>query len=134
MFNLVDKIEKVKVNEEEIASYLPSIFRKLEWLSNEDLIKRIVSLEFNRLIDYYADASELDIPEDRNTKERGNQRGERTRSKARKAEEGYSRLFINLGKADGFYPSTLIEMINDNVKGHASIGRIDVLPNFSFSK
>ena len=132
LFNLVDKIEKVKVNEEEIASYLPSIFRKLEWLSNEDLIKRIVSLEFNRLIDYYADASELDIPEDRNTKERGNQRGERTRSKARKAEEGYSRLFINLGKADGFYPSTLIEMINDNVKGHASIGRIDVLPNFSF--
>lgn len=128
LFNLVDKIEKVKVNEEEIASYLPSIFRKLEWLSNEDLIKRIVSLEFNRLIDYYADASELDIPEDRNTKERGNQRGERTRSKARKAEEGYSRLFINLGKADGFYPSTLIEMINDNVKGHASIGRIDVLP------
>ena len=79
LFNLVDKIEKVKVNEEEIASYLPSIFRK-----------------------------------------------------ARKAEEGYSRLFINLGKADGFYPSTLIEMINDNVKGHASIGRIDVLPNFSF--
>lgn len=132
LFNLVDKIEKVKVNEEEIASYLPSIFRKLEWLSNEDLIKRIVSLEFNRLIDYYADASELDIPEDRNTKERGNQRGERTRSKARKAEEGYSRLFINLGKADGFYPSTLIEMINDNVKGHASIGKIDVLPNFSF--
>lgn len=46
LFNLVDKIEKVKVNEEEIASYLPSIFRKLEWLSNEDLIKRIVSLEF----------------------------------------------------------------------------------------
>ena len=102
LFNLVDKIEKVKVNEEEIASYLPSIFRKLEWLSNEDLIKRIVSLEFNRLIDYYADASELDIPEDRNTKDRGNQRGERTRGKARKAEEGYSRLFINLGKADGF--------------------------------
>ncbi|MBS6268176.1 MAG: DEAD/DEAH box helicase [Tannerella sp.] len=132
LFNLVDKIEKVKVNEEEIASYLPSIFRKLEWLSNEDLIKRIVSLEFNRLIDYYADASELDIPEDRNTKDRGNQRGERTRSKARKAEEGYSRLFINLGKADGFYPNTLIEMVNDNVKGHASIGKIDVLPNFSF--
>lgn len=132
LFNLVDKIEKVKVNEEEIKSYLPSIFRKLEWLSNEDLIKRIVSLEFNRLIDYYADAKELDIPEERSGRDRETGRGERTRGKARKAEEGYSRFFINLGKADGFYPNTLIEMINENAKGRVSIGKIDILPNFSF--
>ena len=53
LFNFVDKIEKVKVNEAEIERLLPSIFRKLEWLEKEDIIKRIVSLEFNRLIDYY---------------------------------------------------------------------------------
>jgi ATP-dependent RNA helicase DeaD len=53
LFNFVDKIEKVKVNEEEIERLLPSIFRKLEWLEKEDIIKRIVSLEFNRLIEYY---------------------------------------------------------------------------------
>ena len=52
LFNLADRIEKVKVNEEEIAKYLPNISRKLGWLTEQDLIKRIVSLEFNRLIDY----------------------------------------------------------------------------------
>lgn len=68
LFNLVDRIEKVKVNEEEIASYLPSIFRKLEWLSEQDIIKRIVSLEFNRLLDYYKDSNELDVPDERGRK------------------------------------------------------------------
>ncbi|MDR1115385.1 MAG: DEAD/DEAH box helicase, partial [Tannerella sp.] len=60
LFNFADKIEKVKVNEEDIAALMPSIFRKLEWLEKEDIIKRIVSLEFNRLIDYYHDAGEIE--------------------------------------------------------------------------
>lgn len=67
LFNLADRIEKVKVNEEEIAKYLPNISRKLGWLTEQDLIKRIVSLEFNRLIDYYRDTPDLDIP-DENTR------------------------------------------------------------------
>ena len=60
LFNLVDQIEKVKVNEEEIASLMPSIYRKLEWLDKEDIIKRVVSLEFNRMIDYYKDNDDIE--------------------------------------------------------------------------
>lgn len=130
LYNLVDRIEKVKVDEEEIAPYLAPIFRKLEWLSDEDLIKRIVSLEFNRLLDYYRDAEELDIPDDRPARrekgEKRNGRGLHT------AQVGYTRLFINLGKADGIYPPGIIELINRNVKKHVQIGKIDMLPNFSF--
>ena len=59
LYNLADRIERVKVNEEEIAKYLPGIIRKLEWLSENDLLKRIVSLEFNRLLEYYKDAQEV---------------------------------------------------------------------------
>lgn len=133
LFNLVDKIEKVKVNEEEIAGYLPSIYRKLEWLSNEDLIKRVVSLEFNRLLDYYADAKELDIPDEKGRGEKTGKNDFNDRTKrSRKAEAGYTRLFINLGKTDGLYPNTLIELINNNVRGRANIGKIDLLTNFSF--
>ncbi len=62
LFNLADRIEKVKVNEEEIAKYLPNISRKLGWLTEQDLIKRIVSLEFNRLIDYYRDTPRFGYP------------------------------------------------------------------------
>ena len=129
LFNLVDKIEKVQVNEEEIASYLPPIFRKLEWLSNEDLIKRVVSLEFNRLLDYYADARELDIPDEKKREKEEN--GDRSK-RNRPAQPGFKRLFINLGKIDGLYPNTLIDLINSNVIKRVLIGKIDLLTNFSF--
>ncbi|HBT86095.1 MAG TPA: DEAD/DEAH box helicase, partial [Porphyromonadaceae bacterium] len=135
LFNLVDKIEKVKVNEEEIERLLPSIFRKLEWLGKEDIIKRIVSLEFNRLIEYYQEAEEIYEPEDfssgRKKGERGRQ-ANRNGSVSREAEKGYSRLFINVGKIDGINPAVLMGFINENVKGKVPIGKIDLMRNFSF--
>ena len=129
LYNLIDRIEKVKVNEEEIASYLPITLKRLSWLSTEDLVKRVVSLEFNRLIDYYADAAELDIPEENTPREKNE--GERSHNRNRKTAPGFSRLRINLGKADGFYPNTLIDMINRNIPGRIAIGKIDILPDFS---
>jgi len=52
LFNFVDRVEKVKVNEDEIGKLLPAVFRKLDWLEKEDIVKRVISLELNRLIDY----------------------------------------------------------------------------------
>ncbi len=135
LFNFVDKIEKVKVNEAEIERLLPSIFRKLEWLEKEDVIKRIVSLEFNRLIDYYQQAEEINEPQEssrRSREESRGKRGERQDNGSRKAEKGYARLFINVGKMDNVNPATLMGFINDNVKGKVPIGRIDLLKSFSF--
>ena len=138
LIKLIDDIEKVKVNEEEIESFLPGIYRKLEWLSKEDLIKRVVSMEFNRFLDYYSNAPEIETPtvtdrrgerEPRERKEHGSSR-EKTE---RKAEKGYTRLFLNLGKTDGFYANQIIELINRNMKKQrTTIGRIDLMQNFSF--
>ena len=122
----VDQIEKVKVNEEEIASLMPQIYRKLEWLDKEDIIKRVVSLEFNRMIDYYKDADEIQQVDERSSR---SERGER---RAHAAEEGYSRFFLNFGKADGLYPNQLIELVNKCVPGKVRIGKIDLRENFSF--
>ena len=69
-------IEKVKVNDEEIESFLPGIYRKLEWLSKEDLIKRVVSMEFNRFLEYYSNAPEIEIP---STNDRRSERGSKER-------------------------------------------------------
>ena len=77
LFNLVDQIEKVKVNEEEIASLMPSIYRKLEWLDKEDIIKRVVSLEFNRMIDYYKDNDDIEVVDENAPRERGKRGGRR---------------------------------------------------------
>ena len=126
LFNLVDQIEKVKVNEEEIASLMPQIYRKLEWLDKEDIIKRVVSLEFNRMIDYYKDADEIQQVDERSVR---SERGER---RTHTAEEGYSRLFLNFGKTDGLYPNQLIELVNKCVPGKVRIGKIDLRENFSF--
>jgi ATP-dependent RNA helicase DeaD len=108
---------------------MPSIFRKLEWLDKEDIIKRMVSLEFNRMIDYYKDAGQIQAVDER--QERSKQKpGER--STPYKAEAGYARFFINFGKQDGLYPNQLIELINKCVPGKIRIGKIDLRDSFSF--
>jgi ATP-dependent RNA helicase DeaD len=137
LFNLVDKIEKVKVNESEIERLLPSIFRKLDWLEKEDIIKRIVSLEFNRLIEYYHNAEEIIEPSANssrrdNDERRGERRSSNRRSGGNRAEKGYTRIFINLGKMDGANPANLMGFINDHVTDKVRIGKIDLLKNFSF--
>ena len=135
LFNFVDKIEKVKVNEAETERLLPSIFRKLDWLEKEDIIKRIVSLEFNRLIEYYQQAEEIYAPQEgssRRGRDEFRGKGDRQEGGARRAEKGYSRLFINIGKMDGVNPGTLMGFINDNVAGKVPVGRIDLMKNFSF--
>ncbi|MDR1676131.1 MAG: DEAD/DEAH box helicase [Tannerella sp.] len=135
LFNLVDQIEKVEVNEKEIASLMPSVFRKLEWLEKEDIIKRLISLEFNRMIDYYRDANEIEIvsetaPGRENRKERSSDRY--SRGGGKNAEEGYKRFILNFGKADGLYPNQLMELINRCVPGKVQIGRIDLCDTHSF--
>lgn len=133
LFNLVDQIEKVKVNEEEIETLMPQIYRKLEWLDKEDIIKRVVSLEFNRMIDYYKDADEIQEVDERSARmDRSERSGERGERRTFTAEEGYSRFFLNFGKADGLYPNQLIELVNKCVPGKVRIGKIDLRDNFSF--
>lgn len=136
LIKVIDEIEKVKVNEEEIEAFLPGIYRKFEWLSKEDLIKRVVSMEFNRFLEYYKNAPEIEQPKNSDKKGEPKERKERGTDKeksSRKAEKGYTRLFLNLGKADGFYANQIIELINRNLKKERiQIGRIDLMQNFSF--
>lgn len=143
ILNLTDRIEKVKVNEEEIAELLPDVYRKLDWLEKEDIIKRVVSLEFNRLIEYYQEADEIEVPRSGGRGDRddsfGGGRGDRRRGRdgrdsggPRTAEKGYARIFINMGRMDKISPANLMGIINDFVPQKVNIGRIDLLQNFSF--
>ncbi len=122
IFGLIDKLEKVDVNEEEIEDLLPSVYRKLEWLDKEDLIKRIVSNEFNRLIRYYQENEDFDVETEKGS---GKKRVEVT------VEPGFTKLFINIGKMDGVNPKALLGMINDCVETKAEVGRIDLFTRYS---
>ena len=134
LIKVIDDIEKVKVSEEEIETFLPGIYRKLDWLSKEDLIKRVVSLEFNRFLDYYKNAPEIEQPKanDKKAETKESRKGDKEKV-GRKAEKGYTRLFLNLGKTDGFYTNQIIDLVNRNLKKERiQIGRIDLMQNFSF--
>ncbi len=135
LYNLADRLERVEVDEAEISKYIPGVRKKLEWLSEEDLLKRVLSLEFNRLLAYYRDMPDIDL----NEKEKGakkdksdrpkRERGDRDR---REAEAGYERLMVNIGKASGFFPGNLMELVNRNVFGDKpAIGRIDLMPGYT---
>lgn len=135
LIKVIDDIEKVKVDEEEIATFLPAIYRKLDWLDKDDLIKRVVSLEFNRFLDYYKNAPEIEQPKasDKKMESKDVSRKGDKEKVGRKAEKGYTRLFLNLGKTDGFYTNQIIDLVNRNLrKERIQIGRIDLMQNFSF--
>ncbi len=133
LYNLADRIERVEVDENEIGKYLPGVLRKLEWLSGEDLLKRILSLEFNRLLNYYRDAPDIDFIDEKPRKEKSRKEPRSDADKDRRtAEKGMERIYINAGKNDGFYAGNLIDMLNHTVAGkRVDVGRIDLLPEYS---
>ena len=146
LYKVMDQIVKTDVNDEEIDPFMTDINRYFEFIDKEDLIKKIVSMEFGKFLAYYADAPEIEAPSkssrDSSGKrsgkgERGGRgergsRGERGARGSRKAEAGYSRLFINLGKDDGFYPGEVMQYINKHVEGRQAVGHIDLLKKFSY--
>ena len=142
LYKVIDDIEKVSVDEEEIAPFLPEVYHKFDMMEKEDLIKRMVSMEFNTFLNYYKNAPEIIQPSEkgdrRGDKEfgaRSKERGARGRGgdRSRTAEAGYTRLFINLGKKDGISPKVFMGFINRVAQGaRIDLGRIDLMQNFSF--
>jgi ATP-dependent RNA helicase DeaD len=130
LFHWLNKLETVDTEHQEIERFLPEIKEKLAGFDREELLKRVVSLQFDRFLDDYRNGEDIiDTVSDRESSfERPGRRGPHTEYPG-----NYTRLFINLGKSDGFYPEQLIELVNTNTKGRkVPIGKIDLLKTFSF--
>jgi len=130
LFNWISKLETVATDHQEIEKFLPDIKLKLAGMDREELLKRIVSLEFDRFLDDYRHGEDLiePIPEKEYGSDSSRKKGSREQFPG-----NYTRLFINLGKSDGFYPEQLIELVNSNTRGKkVPIGKIDLLKSFSF--
>jgi ATP-dependent RNA helicase DeaD len=117
---LMHKVHEVKVNEKEIAEFLPAVYEELKDLTRDELIKRFASIEFNRFLEYYRNAPDL------NADGRGSDR----------SAERYStgdRYFINLGKMDDLDVSTLLELLDDCCGvTKKNVGKIDLKGAYSF--
>ena len=128
LFNHIDRIEHVDINREDIDDYLPVIFRKLEWMSREELITRMVALNFNRFLDYYKNAVDLNADERDEKKDRKERKKEREHQ-----DETMTRLYFGMGKNDHILPQKLIGKINDVTHSkNIPIGRIDLFADFSY--
>ncbi len=131
LYKVMDQIDKTDVDEEQIAPFMADINRRFDYMEKEELIKKIVALEFGKFLAYYADAPEISKPEpakrEKKEKNKGKDGGNR------KPEKGFRRLFINLGKDDGFYPGEIMQFINRNVEGRkVAVGHIDLLAKIAY--
>jgi ATP-dependent RNA helicase DeaD len=156
LFHYTDRMENV-VLDEEIESFLPVINRKLDWMTKEDLIKRFVSLEFNRFLEYYRDAKDLNVIEeerrsrDTESRERGRDskrdggretRGSRgeggretrgSRGERSGDDRDLTRLFVSVGRKDRILPQQIIGLINEVTRSREiKVGRIDIMDSYSF--
>lgn len=126
LYNFIDGLENTIPDDERIAPYIDGVMNRLSWLDNEQLIRRVVYMELERLIKYYEDAEE--IQEVSEKKERSVEREHKTREERRRgvAQKGFERLTINFGKRDKVYPNTLIDIINRCLGSFVEIGKIDI--------
>ncbi len=123
LFNLVDKVENIEVDDAQIEQFLPVIYKKLSWLNREDLIKHFVSVEFNRFLAYYKHTPDL-------TAESGKDDNFRKKPAGKNS---YTRFHINIGLSQGVNPARLIGLINETTRNrNIPVGKIDLLKNFSF--
>jgi ATP-dependent RNA helicase DeaD len=130
LLHWVKKLEMVETEHQEIDRFIPEIEEKLAGLDKEELLRRVVSLQFDKFLDDYRYGEELHSPA---AESEEGFRGKNKKGSGRKFEGDYKRLFINLGKTDGFFPEQLIELINSNTKGKKiPIGKIDLMKTFSF--
>ena len=132
LYKVMDQIVKADVDEEQIAPFMQDINRYFEYVDKDDLIKKIVSLEFGKFLAYYADAPEISDVKGKKEETKGKKGDGRGKKSATPTSEGYRKLFINLGKKDGFYPGELMQFLNKNVRGHVAVGHIDLLTTMSY--
>ncbi len=120
LYHLIDRMENVTVIEDEINDFLPVIYKKLDAMSKEEIIKRFVSIEFNSFLEYYRDAKDLNVDESR-------ERGDRSDSGS------FTRLFMSIGRKDGLTVPKLLGMVNEFTNSRdLKVGRVELGDTFTF--
>ena len=130
LYTLIDKVENVKVDEQQIGQFMPDIYKKLEWLEREELVKHFVSTEFNRYLSYYKNARDINISGDsmegKRSKREKQSRGDRRNT-------SFAGFYVNVGFQHKLNPGRLIGLINKYLRSSdAVIGKIEVMKTFSF--
>lgn len=136
LYNVIDELEHTVVDDAQVEPFMPEILGRLSWLTKEDLLRRMVSRAFGRFVAYYANEKDIEEADEKtatikDAPRRERKRGERDKMSAQ-PEDGYARLFLNLGKKDNVYAREVMGLINRYVNADIEVGRIDLLPQCAF--
>jgi ATP-dependent RNA helicase DeaD len=134
LFKLIDRMERAEVDEAQIAPFMEEVYKKLGWMSKEEVIKHFVSLEFNRVLEYYKDAQDLNVTSPKTSGDgRNSEEDFFPGNRRKKGKTVYTRFFISLGKKDGIEPKNIIGLVNDHTGNRdINIGHIDIHDSFAF--
>jgi len=128
LFHFMDHLESTPVHIEDIDDYVNIISKKFSYIEKEDLIAKLVSLELSRLLQYYKNTPDLNIPEE---SERGI-RGKKEGGRFSESENRYTTLQINIGKRDNVGVDKLLRIINEKTNNREiKIGKIDIYESCS---
>jgi ATP-dependent RNA helicase DeaD len=132
-FHFMDKLMQADVSHGEYETYIADLTEKFADISKEEILQRVAALEFNDFLKYYENAEDLNsnIRTDRQRSDIGNNGRDRDVRKDRgtfkQRDNGYTRLFINLGTKDGFYKSSFLQFVLDESNLNKEVlGRIDM--------
>ncbi|HRD58053.1 MAG TPA: DEAD/DEAH box helicase [Ferruginibacter sp.] len=129
-FHFMDKLISTDISHGDYETYLPDLIQKFESVSKEEILQRVAALEFDHFLKYYQNAEDLNMREN-NRGNRFDQNDHRSNGSRRERsfgrDNGYTRLFVNLGTKDGFYKASFLQFILDesNLKKEV-LGKIDM--------
>jgi len=129
LMKLIQNTIKIEVKEKDIEKFMPQILSSFETMDKTEIIKKFVSAEFNRFIEYYDRSGDVN----QRAKESSRDGGNRTDKGARARDEGKTRFFLSAGKRDGLNPGALLRVVCDaaGIKS-TGIGRIDIMTSYAF--
>ncbi len=129
-FHFIDKMLKADISHGEYETYVPLLKEKFANMEKEEVLQRVAALEFDRFLQYYENAADLNVRDDRKSDRGGVQKRERSSSSSGQRSSGsggYKKLFINLGTKDGFYKASFLQFILDMSDLNKDVlGKIDM--------
>ena len=130
-FYFMDKLMEADTSHGEYETYMPDLQKKFADVSKEEVLKRVAALEFDHFLKYYENADDLNVRTDSRERRfetnKGREQAFRKERPVFQRDNGYTRLFVNLGTKDGFYKASFLQFILDesNLKKEV-LGKIDL--------
>jgi len=126
-FHFMDKLIQTDISHGDYEAYLPDLMTKFKEVSKEEILQRVAALEFDHFLKYYENAEDLNARTEFRERRSDVGDGVRRERSFNSRDNGFTRLFVNLGTKDGFYKASFLQFILDESDLKKEVlGKIDI--------